>query len=399
MANAQVSDACPLHANPDDRKSARIAEERVSPDPGAQVIGSFTLARDVLRSSVMKQGALGAEQVNTGNTAHIPVFFLDGEPHRRKRTAIARFFTPKAVATRYRAVMEQTTEELLSPLRATGQACLDEIGFELAVAVTADIVGLTNSDRAAMAKRIAATLSSGLSTARAGLRRPLMEIAKRFHALNFFYRDVRPAIDARRRERKDDVISHLVDEGYSDRAILIECMTYGSAGMVTTREFIVMAAWHLFERDALRARFLAADEDDQLAILEEILRLEPVAARVYRRATDDLTASEGGRIPAGTQVAIDIRAVNSDESVAGPCPHRLDPDRAKRSKAGRGSMSFGDGNHRCPGAQVAMQETRIFLDRLLRFPGIRLTHEPEMRWCNPLMSYELRNAIVACDRH
>jgi hypothetical protein len=36
--------------------------------------------------------------------------------------------------------------------------------------------------------------------------------------------------------------------------------------MSPAREFIVMAAWYLFERAALRERFLAGDEDDQLAI-------------------------------------------------------------------------------------------------------------------------------------
>jgi hypothetical protein len=94
-----------------------------------------------------------------------------------------------------------------------------------------------------MAKRIEATL---LATRLRG-----MHPAARFgaqavtavHALRFLARDVRPAIKARREEGRDDVISHLIEEGYPDKAILIECMTYAVAGMVTTREFIVMAAW------------------------------------------------------------------------------------------------------------------------------------------------------------
>ena len=75
---------------------------------------------------------------------------------------------------------------------------------------------------------------------------------------------MRPAIAARRGARRDDIISHLLDQSYSDKAILIECMTYAAAGMVTTREFIVMAAWHLLERETLRARFLAGGEEEQL---------------------------------------------------------------------------------------------------------------------------------------
>jgi hypothetical protein len=165
--------------------------------------------------------------------------------------------------------------------------------------------------------------------------------------------------------------------------------------MVTTREFIVMAAWHLFERDGLRARFLVGDEADQFAILEEILRLEPVASMLSRRAVEEMPDSQGGSMPAGTLFNIDIRAANGDESAVGPCPHALDPDRSKKS--GGGSLSFGHGSHRCPGSQVAMHETRIFLDRLLRLPGIRLKREPRISWHEMIMGYELRKAIVICD--
>jgi hypothetical protein len=103
-------------------------------------------------------------------------------------------------------------------------------------------------------------------------------------------------------------------------------------------------------------------------------------------------------VSAGTLLAVDIRSVNTDESVTGPCPHVLDPDRAKRMKAAGGYLSFGYGSHRCPGSQVAMHETRVFLDRLLRVPGIRLEHAPRIGWSEMLMSYELRDAMIACDR-
>lgn len=146
-----------------------------------------------------------------------------------------------------------------------------------------------------------------------------------------------------------------------------------------TREFIVMAAWYLFDRDALRERFLAGNVDDQLAILEEILGLEPVAAMVQRRTTEEMPRPGSGPSPAGTLFAIDIRAANCDEAAAGPCPYHLDPDRTKYAKGGGSMMSFGDGAHRCPGFQVAMHEARIFLDRLLRVPGIKLAREPDPR--------------------
>src|SRR5690606_20540999 len=132
--------------------------------------------------------------------------------------------------------------------------------------------------------------------------------------------------------------------------------------------------WHLFEREDLRERFLESNEDEQIAILEEILRLEPVATMLHRKATADI--GEVG-VQAGEVCALDLRQANLDEAVTGPCPHMIDPDRARRMKQAGSYMSFGDGRHRCPGAQVALQESRIFLDRLFRVPGIALRQTPQ----------------------
>jgi cytochrome P450 len=177
----------------------------------------------------------------------------------------------------------------------------------------------------------------------------------------------------------------------------MECLSYGGAGMMTTREFIVMCAWHLFEQPELRERYLTGAEDDQFAILEEILRLEPVASLLHRRAAEPLDGKDGAEVREGELVALSIRDANVDEAIAGECPFTLDPDRARRMKVVGPYMSFGDGAHRCPGAQVALHETRIFLDRLLRLPGIRLEAEPTISWNAQIQGYELRGAIVACD--
>ncbi|MCK9878445.1 cytochrome P450 [Frankia sp. Ag45/Mut15] len=378
----------------DDRKSAKIAAGRVRPEPGAREVGGFGLGREVLRSGQMLQAGVSGDRFSPEDR-FCPVFFLDGERHKKARTAIARYFTPKAINTHHRLVMERTTERLLGRLRATGTARLDELSYELAVAVAAEIIGLTGSDQATMAGRIEASLFATRVGSRNKAVRFGVGLVSALHAGRFYLRDVRPAIRARRAERRDDVISHLIDESYPDRAILVECMTYAVAGMVTTREFIVMAAWHLFEDDALRARFVAADAADQTAILEEILRLEPVAAMLHRRAERDV-AFTGAVAAAGDVLAINIRAANVDPAAVGACPHALDPDRGTKQKQVGSFLSFGDGSHRCPGAQVAMAESRIFLDGLFAVPGIRLERAPDLTWFDGLGSYELRHAVIAC---
>src|SRR5699024_2927566 len=93
--------------------------------------------------------------------------------------------------------------------------------------------------------------------------------------VSFYWRDVRPAIRERRRQPADDIISHLLQRGYRPREILMECLTYGTAGMVTTREFISMALLRLLEKPELKARYLVAGAPERTAILSEIIRLEP----------------------------------------------------------------------------------------------------------------------------
>ncbi|MFD1959702.1 cytochrome P450 [Novosphingobium panipatense] len=193
------------------------------------------------------------------------------------------------------------------------------------------------------------------------------------------------------------MITHMVQADYSRKGMIMECLSYGGAGMMTTREFIVMAAWHLFEKQPLRERFLSGSEEDQIAILEEILRLEPVASMLHRRAAEPLAGPAGMALAEGETACVSIREANVDEAITGPCPFEIDPDRAKRMKVAGPYLSFGDGPHRCPGAQVALHETRLFLDRLLRLPGIRLTAEPQVLWNAQIQGYELRGAVVACD--
>jgi cytochrome P450 len=395
MPDVELS-SCRFGQNRDERKSAQLAARHVKADPGWELIGKFGFAREILRSPKVKQAGAGAEQVDVGNPEHVPVFYLDGESHKRRRAAITKFFTPHTIRTRSRAVMERTTDRLLAQLRAAGRGRLDEISFELAVSVASEIIGL-ESDPHEMAPRISALLRSSFVDAK-GLRLLIKKAQEIWYGYQFYWHDVRPAVRERRARRRDDIISQTLDKGYSDRAIMIECLTYATAGMVTTREFIVMVAWYMFERPELRDRFMSSDEDGQLMILQEILRLEPVAALIYRRVEDDIAESSQGAVRAGKQFAIDMRTVNSDEAVVGACPHMLDPERAKRQNQSGTFMSFGDGPHHCPGWQVALHETRVFIERLLRVPGIQLEREPNMRWNMMLMGYELRDAVVTCEQ-
>jgi cytochrome P450 len=142
---------------------------------------------------------------------------------------------------------------------------------------------------------------------------------------------------------------------------------------------------------------MAGAQDDQFAILLEILRLEPIAAFLYRSIGGDAPTPDALAPAEGGIYALCLRDANVDEAVVGACPHAIDPDRAATMKANGSFLSFGDGPHHCPGWQVALHEARAFLDALFRLPGIRLTRAPDIGWSDMLQSYELRGAMVACD--
>lgn len=365
-------------------KTAALAAAVAPVKLGSKLARSFAFGRDILRSPQVKQAGRGSEEVSRHREAFLPVAFLDGELHKKRRGQIARFFTPKAMKERYRTTMEASTQKLIERLQKSGSEQLDLLSFELACDVASVIVGITDSDPRKCAERI-----------RRGFNETNPWI-KKLRQQWFYFMDVRPAVKARRRQKRDDVLSLIIEEGYPRDAILAECLTYASAGMLTTREFIVMVAWHLFERKDLREMFLNGGEEMQFAILDELLRIDPVVTYLQRRAIEDFVSPDGGEIRKGELYAIGLRSANLDEAIVGPNPYEIDPDRGRKQRMPSSWMSFGDGPHRCPGAQVALHETRVFLDALLRVPGIRLAKPPTPGW--NFNTYEMHGAIIECDR-
>ena len=382
MADSNVQ-SCPVDGV-DQRRSAAIA--RGATVPGRLVTG-YDPARRILRHPEARQAGFKADLVaRFGNRIRPPILFQSGEEHRRQRAATARFFAPRVVNERHRPIIAAEADRLIAGLLESGQARLDSMALDLAVTVAAQIVGLTNSDKGGMVRRLDAFFSLGITDGDRPIQQALANLIGQARIWHFYLRDVRPAIAARRTSPREDVISHLLAQGYGDRNILIECVTYGAAGMVTTREFVTMAGWHLLDNDELKAQFLASDQPARVALLEEILRLEPVVGTLYRRT------EEGGE-----RFELDIRAANGDPEAMGACPHAIDPDRRRAERVGGAGLAFGDGEHRCPGAGVALAEAEVFLDRLLRVPGLRLARAPELGWNSLVTGYELRNCRLVID--
>lgn len=391
----------------DDRKTAQFIADNLKPFKASRIESDFGFVRELLRTPGINQGRLGAAPPNLDNPDHESFFFLDGERHRKRRASVAPYFTPKAVLTRYLPLMQRTMDEEIAKFRAKGSARLEDMSLQMTSNVAMEVVGLTNSDNAELTQIIRGLMNSNfflrMPTWAAAVLKPVLMwyyLRERGKLIEQLYNNhIVPAAEARRKEPKDDVVSYMVKENYSKQAMVIECQTYAGAGVTATKEFIVLAAWQLFDHPELLQRFLDGSEADQIAILEEILRLDPAGNYMYRQSTIEMPTADGSdKINPGDVIAINVREANIDPKAVGERPFEIDPDRPKRTKNTGSWMSFGDGPHRCPGAQVALQESRVFLDRLFRVPGIRLVKPPELILAVQTQGYELRGCVIACDR-
>ncbi|WP_433206622.1 cytochrome P450 [Dactylosporangium sp. CS-047395] len=338
-------------------------------------VHGYAAGRALLRSTDTVQAGMNIEGVEKmPKRIRRPVLYRDGEEHREHRRQTARYFTPRRVDAAYRDLMERIADEQLDRLRRAGRADLSDLSFRLAVAVAAAVMGLDGGP--GLARRLERFFPEHYGEP--GLHSPrafYWLLRNNYWSLSFYFHDVRPAVRARRRTRADDVISHLIDEGCTDGDILGECLVFAPAGMVTTREFINVVAWHLFTDDDLRKRYTSGDEPARVALLEELLRLEPVVYLIKRRTTAPVPLP-GVTIPAGARVDVSVTNTNLDPEADGP------------------GLSFGDGAHRCPGQHVALRETDIFLHKLFALDGLRMAAEPRVAFKEDIAAYELRGLEV-----
>lgn len=395
MRRARPDTGVPEAARPRIEKSGRVWTVR-----------SYRLAEQVLRARHQTtQAGFTSEAIPQGVFAHHPILISDGLTHDEQRRKVGRFFSPKFVEENYRELMHATAERLISEARSRGNTSIDELALHYSVEVTRGVVGLEHSSVAGMSKRLVRFFRQPpFDMTRGDLGRTRRQWAQAawnglLPIAHFWLADVRPSIRALRKRRGENIISHLIDEGYSNVEILIECVTYGTAGMVTTREFIGMALWHLLTDEHLRKAYLAADQPGRLALLEEILRLEPVVGHLYRRVQEPITVEEDGErwtLEAGDLVDIAVRATNTDAEVFGADAMAVCPIRERRQGVDPAGLSFSAGAHRCPGKFLAVGETEVLVTALLQ-EHVTLRSEPSVGWDHLIAGYQLRGMSIGFD--
>lgn len=353
-------------------------------DGSVWTVGSLTAARKVLHGPVTQAG-FTAEYIPRGMLRHHPVLISDGETHHAQRRALGRLFTVDVVSDNYETHMLDAVARRLDRLPRGATVRADTLALHYSVDVTREVVGLTESSVTGMARRLEAFFRQPpLDMRLPDLGRTRRQwAAAAFNGLVpivvFHLADVSPAVRKRRRDPRDDVISHLIGRDYTDADILVECLTYGTAGMVTTREFIAMALWRLLDDPGLRRRYEEADRSGRLAILGDLIRVEPVVSHLYRRVQGEIdeVREPGGACPvAGDLIDVDVTAANAEAEGVG--------------------LSFGAGPHRCPGQHLALLETEVLLTALLHRSPVAVS-APRILWHDLVAGYQVREFDIRLD--
>jgi hypothetical protein len=176
------------------------------------------------------------------------------------------------------------------------------------------------------------------------------------------YAEFARLLDERRRARREDLMSALIDAELEGRKLTQEellgfCFVLVVAGNDTTTNLIANGAVLLAEHPDQR-RLLAEDPALLDGAIEEMLRYESPAQALPRRLTRDATL-HGVTLREGEQVFLLFGAANRD-------PREFeDADRFDVRRRMKRHLAFGHGIHFCLGKSLARLEARVAFEELL----------------------------------
>jgi cytochrome P450 len=183
------------------------------------------------------------------------------------------------------------------------------------------------------------------------------------------------AVAERRKERRDDLISRLIDSPFKDEAgnaaslsdddiLSFSRLLLLAGGGTTFRQMGILLFALLSNRDQLED--LRADRSLMQGAIEESVRWECTDPLFHRLATKD-TVMGGVDIPEGSIIDVCLGAGNRD-------PERWEnPDHYDLHRPEKRHLGFAAGPHTCLGRFVASAEMTAAVNALLdRFPNLRL---------------------------
>ncbi|XVQ07064.1 cytochrome P450 [Spirillospora sp. CA-255316] len=288
----------------------------------------------------------------------------DPPRHTVLRRVLSGLFTPRAVARFEERAREATGALIDAALEAGTCDFVADIGAGLLLAVASDLLGVEpgDADHISALARVASENIGDLEGAAAQ--------AAHLEILTYCAR----AVERRRREPRDDIVTALIEaeRGGLDISLdetVLTCDNVIFAATETARHAAASGLLSLLENPA-EMRALRRGEAGFDAAVEEILRYHPSVTHLLRTATTATTLM-GERIEAGQPVTVWIPAANRDARVH---------EHADEFRAGRHPnrhLTFGGGMHFCLGAALTRQLLRVLFEELLhRTRAISLAGPP-----------------------
>ena len=284
--------------------------------------------------------------------------------HKALRRPLNIALSPKAVS-RLAVMARSLAVDLIEALVPRGQCdFVNEFSLVMPMELFLRIVDLPAGDRGYL-----------IGLAHDSIKNP--DMGRRFAAMKDMLAYVDGWVRKRVAQPGDDLISIVVTMDADGRPLThdeqvgyITQLMFG--GLDTVGGTMAMICRHLAENPRDRA-YVAEHVAGEPAIIEELLRRFsiPTLSRVVTRDVDfhGVQMKQGERIMMPTMVhGLDQRR----------WPNPLDVDLQRST---RDHMAFGKGVHRCPGANLARAEIRIFLEEWLkRIPDFAIDPDKEVRY-------------------
>jgi len=317
-----------------------------------------------------------AQEANLGPLGQVTTMLgADPPEHTRLRRLVSKAFTVRAIEARrprIRELVHQLLDRAEAKARREGYFdIVTDLAYPLPVTVIAEMLGVPPEDMEAF-KRWSDDVALALDLfvppqVQERMRRSLQEMADYFRGI----------LEERRRERRQDIVSALVEaeeEGQvrSEAEAIATLILLLVAGNETTTNFIGNAMLSLFRHPDQLQR-LREDPELTPRAVEELLRYESPAQTTARVALEEVEL-DGRRIRPYQLVFAVLGAANRDPEAFS------EPDRLDLARDPNPHLAFGSGVHFCLGAPLARVEGQEALRALLdRFPHLRPLEE-RPRW-------------------
>ena len=288
--------------------------------------------------------------------------------HTRLRSLVNKAFTPSMIA-KMRSHIESIANELIDKVESKKEFDLvADFSFPLPATVIAEMLGVPAQDRDRF---------KGWSHALVGVLEPnprVLNVAKTIHAYKELTDYLKPLVEERRKEKREDLISALVEseeEGnrLTEAELLSNTVLLLIAGHETTTNLIGNGILALL-RNPEQMDALKQNPDLMPGAVLEFLRYDsPV--QMVRRIADCEMEIGGKEVLPEQNVIVALGAANRDPSMFAE-PDKLDITRANAGK----HLAFGHGIHHCLGSTLAETEAQIAIGTMLRrLPNFKLKTE------------------------